>query len=93
MVAHGLRGTLAGFLEVRLSTLSGGGVKHLLKSQNILYGERGLILPQAINANHLGGSGGILPWDILKLRYSEIVGNVYFFYLFLRLQSLQGGRP
>ena len=35
------------------------------------------------------GSGGILPWEILKVKSSEIAGK--FLYLFLYFQSFQGG--
>ena len=44
--AHKLRGALAGFMELRVSALSGGGVKNLVKRQNILYVQKGLILRQ-----------------------------------------------
>ena len=48
--AHRLRGTMAGSLEVTLSTWSGG----------------------LDNANQLGKSGGMLPWEILRLGSSEL---------------------
>ena len=62
-----------------------------MKRQNILHDEKGLILKHFLNVNHLGGSGSMLPWKILKLRSSKIAGNVYFFIYFYTFKVFKEG--
>ena len=68
--AHGLRGTLTGFLESEVEDFV-WRVKHPMKLQNIMHDEKWLILPQSLNVNQEGGSGNMLSRKILKLRSSE----------------------
>ena len=38
-------------------------------------GEGGLALDKGISTNMQGGSGGMLPWEILKFESLEMAGN------------------
>ena len=79
-----IEGTLVGLLEVRWSTFS-GGIKQLMKPQNIVHDAKGLILCQSLIVNKLEGSGGMLCWEILKLRLFEVARSMYlsiYFHIF-----------
>ena len=62
-----------------------------MKRQRILHDEKELLLAQSLNVNELRGPGACPPHESLKLRSSEVAGNVYFCIHFCILKVFKEG--